>query len=160
MAPIPLPGGNTIRLGLAGGPLLVALLLGKLERTGRITWTIPISANLTLRQIGLLLFLAGVGTRAGYDFVQTLQNSGFRLLAAGAVITFAVTLVAMIAGHRLLRAPFDALMGMMAGIQTQPACLAFATNQTRSEAPNLAYAAVYPSATVAKIVLAQILASW
>jgi putative transport protein len=101
-----------------------------------------------------------VGTRAGYDFVQTLQNSGFRLLAAGAVITFAVTLVTMIVGHRLFRMPFDALMGMMSGIQTQPACLAFATNQTRSDAPNLAYAGVYPAATVAKIVLAQILASW
>ncbi len=160
MAPIPLPGGNTVRLGLAGGPLLVALILGNLEHTGRITWVIPISANLTLRQIGLLLFLAGVGTRAGYDFVQTLQTSGLRLLAAGAVITFSVTLVTMIVAHRFFRLPFDAVMGMMSGIQTQPAALAFANNQTRSDSPNIAYAGVYPAATVAKIVLAQILASW
>ncbi len=160
MAPIPLPGGNTIRLGLAGGPLLVSLILGNLERTGRITWVIPVSANLTLRQIGLLLFLAGVGTRAGYDFVQTLQTSGLRLLAAGAVITFTVTLAAMILGHRILKMPYDSLMGMISGIQTQPACLAFANNQTRSDTPNIAYASVYPAATVAKIVLAQILASW
>ncbi len=160
MAPIPLPGGNTVRLGLAGGPLLVALILGNLEHTGRITWVIPISANLTLRQIGLLLFLAGVGTRAGWDFVQTLQTSGLRLLLAGAVITFSVTLVTMIAAHRFFKMPFDAVMGMMSGIQTQPAALAFASNQTRSDTANIAYAGVYPAATIAKIVLAQILASW
>jgi len=83
--PIPLPGGHTVRLGLAGGPLLAALLLGHVERTGRISWVIPVSANLTLRQIGLLLFLAGVGTRAGYQFARTLAESGPALLAAGAL---------------------------------------------------------------------------
>ncbi len=160
MIPIPLPGGSTVRMGLAGGPLLAALVLGNVERTGRINWAIPISANLTLRQIGLLLFLAGVGTRAGWDFLQTLQTSGVRLVLAGAVITFTVTLVTMFAAHRYLKMPFESVMGMMSGIQTQPACLAFANNQTRSDAPNIAYASVYPAATVAKIVLAQILASW
>ena len=160
MMPIPLPGGNTVRLGLAGGPLLVALLLGKLERTGRITWVIPISANLTLRQIGLLLFLAGVGTRAGYEFVQTLRTSGVQLLLAGAVVTFAVTLLTLLIGHRLLKIPFDSLAGLVSGIQTQPACLAFAANQSKSDAPNLAYAGVYPAATIAKILLAQLLISW
>jgi putative transport protein len=160
MMPIPLPGGSTLRLGLAGGPLLVALFLGTRERTGRITWVMPVSANLTLRQIGLLLFLAGVGTRAGYDFVRTLQTSGARLVLAGAIVTFTVTLVTMVAGHRIFRIPFDALMGMMSGIQTQPAALAFANGKTRSDAVNIAYAGVYPAATVAKIVLAQILASW
>jgi putative transport protein len=158
MTPIPLPGGNTVRLGLAGGPLLVALLLGKLERTGRITWVIPISANLTLRQIGLLLFLAGVGTRAGYAFLQTLAANGIRMLAAGAVVTFAVTLVALLVGHKVLKIRYDFLMGLVSGIQTQPACLAFAANQFKSDAPNLAYAAVYPAATIAKILLAQLLA--
>jgi len=160
MIPIPLPGGSAVRLGLAGGPLLAALVLGNIERTGRINWAIPISANLTLRQIGLLLFLAGVGTRAGWDFLQTLQTSGVRLVLAGAAITFTVTLATMYAAHRYLKMPFDSVMGMMSGIQTQPACLAFANNQTRSDAANVAYASVYPAATVAKIVLAQILASW
>jgi putative transport protein len=160
MMPIPLPGGNTVRLGLAGGPLLVALLLGRLERTGRITWVIPISANLTLRQIGLLLFLAGVGTRAGYEFVQTLRTSGVQLLLAGAVVTFAVTLLTLLIGHKLLKIPFDSLAGLVSGIQTQPACLAFAANQSKSDAPNLAYAGVYPAATIAKILLAQLLISW
>ena len=160
MMPIPLPGGNSIRLGLAGGPLLMALALGKLERTGRITWAIPISANFTLRQIGLLLFLAGVGTRAGFDFVQTLRTSGPQLLLAGAVLTFSVTLATMLVGYKLLKIPFDALTGIVSGIQTQSACLAFATSQTRSDAPNIAYAGMYPVATIAKIILAQILVSW
>jgi len=157
MLPIPLPGGNTIRLGLAGGPLLVALVLGRLERTGRITWAIPISANLTLRQIGLLLFLAGVGTRAGYSFVTTMATSGPRLLLAGAGITFGVTLATLIVGHKALKIPFDSMTGLISGVQTQPACLAFAASQAKSETPNIAYAAVYPVATIAKIILAQIL---
>jgi putative transport protein len=159
MLPIPLPGGNTIRLGLAGGPLLVALVLGKLERTGRITWAIPISANLTLRQIGLLLFLSGVGTRAGYAFVTTMATTGPRLLLVGAIITFGVTLATLVVGYKLLKIPFDSMTGLISGVQTQPACLAFAAAQAKSETPNIAYAAVYPVATIVKIILAQILVS-
>jgi putative transport protein len=158
--PIPLPGGQTVKLGLAGGPLLVALVLGHWERTGGICWLIPVSANLTLRRIGLLLFLAGVGTRAGHQFGQTVGTSGAALVLGGAVITFGVTLATMIIGYRVLKIPYDAVMGLVSGIQTQPACLAYATEQTRSETPNVAYAAVYPAATVLKIVLAQVLAAW
>lgn len=159
MMPVPLPGGSVVRLGLAGGPLLVALALGKIERSGRITWVIPVSANLTLRQIGLLLFLAGVGTRAGYSFAGTLRTNGVQMLAAGAAVTFAVTLATLAVGHRFLRIPFESLMGLMSGIQTQPACLAYAGNLSKSEAPNLAYAGVYPAAMIAKIILAQLLIS-
>ena len=90
MIPVPLPNGATLKLGYAGGPLLVALLLGKLGRTGRINWVVPASANLSLRQIGLLLFLGGVGTRAGWEFVRTLQSNGLPTLLAGAAITIAV----------------------------------------------------------------------
>ncbi|MGE5570898.1 MAG: aspartate:alanine exchanger family transporter [Rhodospirillales bacterium] len=160
MAPIPLPGGSIIRLGYAGGPLLVALALGKLERTGRITWVIPTSANLTLRQIGLVLFLAGIGTRAGYDFVQTLRTDGPQLLAAGAAITFTVAIASLLLGRRLLKLPYDALMGLVSGVHTQTASLSFAADHTRSDAPNIAYAGVYPLATIVKIVLAQLLATW
>jgi putative transport protein len=156
LAPIPLPG-QTIRLGFAGGPLLVALVLGKLERTGRITWIMPLHSNLTLRQIGLLFFLAGVGIRAGYSFAQTLRQNGLQMLLAGAAITFAVTLVSLLVGYKLLKIPFASLMGLVSGIQTQPACLAYATREANSDAPNLAYAAVYPIATIAKIILAQLL---
>jgi len=117
LVPIPLPGEN-IRLGFAGGPLLVALILGKLERTGRITWIMPLHSNLTLRQIGLLFFLAGVGIRAGYSFAQTLRQNGLQMLLAGAAITLAVTVVSLVVGYKLLKIPFASLMGLVAGIQT------------------------------------------
>jgi putative transport protein len=159
MLPIPLPGGTTITLGLAGGPLLVALVLGKLERSGRVTWIMPAPASLSLRQIGLLLFLAGVGVKAGYSFAGTMRSNGVQMLAAGAVITFGVTMCTIFIGHRILKIPFDALMGLASGVQTQPACLAYATGLTRSDAPNIAYAGVYPAAMIAKIILAQLLVS-
>ncbi len=156
LVPIPLPGG-TIRLGFAGGPLLIALVLGKLERTGRITWTIPLHTNLTLRQIGLLFFLAGVGIRAGYSFAQTLRQNGPAMLLAGAAVTLVITQVSLVVGYKCLKIPFASLMGLVSGIQTQPACLAYATREANSDAPNLSYAAVYPVTTIAKIILAQLL---
>jgi putative transport protein len=158
MLPIPVPGGTTIRLGLAGGPLLVALVLGKIERTGQIAWVMPVSANLTLRQIGLLLFLAGVGTKAGFAFVETMRINGLMLLAAGAVVTFFVAGSTLLVGYKLLNIPMDSLLGLVAGLQTQPACLAFAGNLSKSDNTNLAYASIYPAAMIAKIILAQLLA--
>ena len=157
MLPISIPGGSTVRLGLAGGPLLVALILGKLERTGQIAWVIPASANYTLRQIGLLLFLAGVGTRAGFAFVMTLRNNGLPLLALGAAITFATTVLTLGIGYKIFKIPFDSLLGLVSGLQTQPACLAFASNLSKSEDTAVAYASIYPAAMIAKIVLAQLL---
>jgi len=157
LLPIPLGGGSTVRLGLAGGTLLVALVFGRLERVGGISWVMPLPANLTLRQIGLLLFLAGVGTRAGYSFLDTLRHNGVQLLFAGAVVTFVATLATLIVGRRLLGTPFDSLLGLASGVQTQPACLAYADAAARSDAPSVAYAAVYPTAMIVKILLAQLL---
>jgi putative transport protein len=142
---------------MAGGPLLVSLVLGRLERTGRISWTMPLSANLTLRHIGLLLFLAGVGIRAGYSFATTLRANGLQLLVIGGIVTFALSFVCLIIGYKLLKIPFDSLMGMLSGIQTQPACLAYATREANSDVPNMAYAAVYPIAMITKIIMAQFL---
>jgi putative transport protein len=156
LVPIPLPGG-TLRLGFAGGPLVVALILGKLERTGRLTWIMPLHSNLTLRQIGLVFFLAGVGIRAGYSFAQILRQNGLAMLLAGAAVTLVVTQVSLIVGYKLLKIPFASLMGLVSGIQTQPACLAYATREANSDAPDLAYAAVFPVALIAKIIVAQLL---
>lgn len=158
MIPIPLPGGVSFTLGFAGGPLLVALFLGARERTGPIVWSLPYSANLTLRQVGLTLFLAGVGTRSGYSFVSTFaQGGGLAVFLAGTLIT-CVTAVAMLyVGHKLLKIPMGLLSGMLAGTQTQPALLGFAAEQARSDLPNIGYATVYPVATIAKIVAAQLL---
>ena len=158
VAPIPMPGGITLRLGLAGGPLLVGLVLGARGFTGKLVWTLPYSANMTLRQMGLILFLAGIGTQAGYAFVQTLASAeGVLLFGAGALITLLTTLLTIGLGHYVLRMPFQLLLGTAAAVATQPAVLAYAAEQTRNDLPNLAYATVYPTAILSKIVWAQLL---
>jgi putative transport protein len=121
-------------------------------------WNIPYSANLTLRQIGLVLFLAGVGTRSGYAFVSTFtQSGGIALFGAGAGITCGIAFMTLWIGHKLLRIPMSLLIGMLAGLQTQPAVLAFALEQTKNDAPNIGYTTVYPMAMITKILLAQAL---
>lgn len=158
MVPLPLPGGVVLRLGLAGGPLIVALILGALERTGPLVWNLPYSANLTLRQLGLILFLAGIGTRSGYTFVDTLsQGGGALIFLAGTVITTIVALLMLWIGHRLLQIPMGLLTGMVAGLQTQPAVLGYALEQSGDELPNVGYSAVYPIALITKILFAQLL---
>jgi putative transport protein len=153
-----MPGGITFRLGLAGGPLLVSLVLGKLGRTGPMVWVLPYNANLTLRQLGLLLFLAGIGTRAGYGFASYLATGqGLPLLLAGAAVTTTTAVAMLLTGHLLFRIPFPTLTGMLGGLQTQPAVLAFALEQSEDEAPNVGYATVYPTATVMKVLIAQAL---
>jgi putative transport protein len=156
--PIPLPGGVTLKLGFAGGPLIVALILGALGRTGPMVWSMPYSANLTLRQVGLLFFLAGVGTRAGYAFVTTFtQSGGLAIFAAGAILTCVTALTMLWVGHKLLKIPMGLLIGMLAGLQTQPAVLGFALEQTGNDLPNIGYATVYPVAMITKILFAQLL---
>ncbi|MGE5673157.1 MAG: aspartate:alanine exchanger family transporter [Mycobacterium leprae] len=151
-------GGVTFKLGIAGGPLIVALVLGNLTRTGPIVWCLPYSANLMLRQLGLVLFLAGIGTRAGYDFFATLsQSSGLALLGGAALIALVVAVATLWIGYRLLRIPFGLLTGMLAALQTQPATLGFALEQADNELPNIGYTTVYPAAMVVKILVAQLL---
>ena len=159
MIPIPLGGGLTFKLGFAGGPLVVGLLLGRLERTGPIIWGMPFNANLVLRQIGLVFFLAAIGTRAGTGFAATFASGGLSIIIAGALLTTCVTIAAILLGYRYLKLPFSAVMGMMSGIQTQPACLAYANERTNSEMPNTWYATVYPASMIAKIILAQVIVS-
>lgn len=158
MIPVPLPGGAEFRLGVAGGPLVAALILGARERTGPLVWNIPYSANLTLRQIGLVLFLAGVGTRSGYAFASTFsQSGGILIFAAGALITCGVALATLWIGYKLLNIPMSLLIGMLAGLQTQPAVLGFSLEQTKNDLPNIGYTTVYPMAMIVKILLAQAL---
>ena len=155
--PIPLPGGQRVTLGFAGGPLVVALILGRLGRTGPIVWTMPPNANLTMRQLGILFFLAGVGTRAGGSFLHTVQNQGLALLLVGAGVTLLSSLLIVFLAYRVFRYDMVSTFGMLAGIHTQPAALAFANTHTGSDHPNVSYAAVYPVALIAKIIVAQIL---
>ena len=158
MLPIPLPGGVTLRLGIAGGPLIVALLFGALGRTGPFVWTIPYGANMSIRQVGLVLFLAGVGTRAGYSFASTLtQGSGLLIFAGGAIITCLTAVATLWLGYKVLKIPMGMLVGILSGLQTQPALLGFGLEQSKDEMPNIGYAIVYPVAMILKILLAQVL---
>ena len=157
LIPIPLPGGLTIKLGIAGGALIVALVLGALQRTGPIVWNIPYSANLTLRQAGLILFLAGIGTQAGYAFVSTLQQGGgLQMLLAGALITCATAVLTIVLAYRVFKLPYGLVAGLLSGLQTQPALLGFAIEQEGSDVPNAGYATVFPVAMISKIILAQL----
>lgn len=161
MIPIPLPGGITLKLGIAGGPLIVALLLGTINRVGKIVFVMPYSANHTVRQLGLVLFLAGVGTRSGYAFIETISNSneGLTFFMVGTWITLSVAFFFLFIGHRSMKIPFPRLAGMLSGVQTQPAVLAFVNEQSKSEQPNIGYSSVFPIATLAKIIFAQVLLS-
>jgi putative transport protein len=156
LIPIPLPGGLTFKLGIAGGPLMVALILGAMQRTGPVVWHIPFSANLTLRQAGLVMFLAGIGTQAGYAFVSTLrQGGGVQMLLAGALITCSAAVVAVVIAYRVFGMPYGLVAGLLSGLQTQPALLGFAIEQEGNDVPNVGYTAVFPVAMICKIVLAQ-----
>jgi len=156
LVPLPLPGGGVVRLGPAGGPLVMGMVLGALGRTGPVVWQLPYSASLTLRQLGLAVFLAGVGLRAGGPFVHTLlAPGGAALLAAGAAVTLSTAALALLTSRAVLRAPAAAALGLAAGVHTQPAALAAAEAGTSDGSPSVGYAGVSPVATVAKILLGQ-----
>lgn len=154
----PLPGGTTFQLGVAGGSLLVGLLLGALGRTRRLLWTIPYSANLTLRQFGLALFLAGVGLRSGSKFAAQIGSlQGLLMFLGGAALTGLIAALTLWIGHRLLKIPYSIAIGVLSGLQTHPAVLGYASERTGNEAPEIGYASVYPVAMIAKIILAQVI---
>jgi putative transport protein len=158
LIPFPLPGGGTLHLGSAGGPLLVALVLGAVGRTGPIVWQIPYSANLTLRQLGMVLFLAGIGTRAGEAFGSAIGDpSSLVVIGAGALLTLSVSFMTLLVAHRILKLAYGQSMGLLAGLQTQPAVLAYANERTRNDLSNRGYTTVYPLAMIAKIIIAQTL---
>lgn len=159
LIPFPLPGGLTVRLGLAGGPLVVAMLLGALGRTGPFVWGIPYGVSLTLRELGLLLFFAGIGTRSGYASWAALHDpSTLAVVTVGAAVTAATAATILLAGRYLFAVPEGLLEGMIAGVHTQPAALSAALERRLDDTPNVGYAAVFPLATVLKLIMAQLIA--
>jgi putative transport protein len=160
LIPIPVPGVGTIRLGLAGGPLVVALVLGWLGRTGPVIWHMPASANLVLRNFGLSVFLAKVGIDSGTPFVEQVRHSGFEFVFAGMVVLLAVVLVILLVGYFLLKMNFDDLLGIASGATGNPAVLAYANSLAPTGKPDLYYAIIFPGVgTIAKIIAVQILAA-
>lgn len=155
MVNITLPGGYSFSLGFAGGPLIVALLLGQLRRTGPIVWTLPYGANLTLRQVGLIFLLAGIGIRSGQTFYQTLQTElGYQVFLAGGVIAIVSTLATLLIGYKMLKIPFSFLGGM---VGSQPAVLDFAVEQAGNKYPIIGYTRMLPVVLIGKILAVQIL---
>jgi putative transport protein len=157
MIPLPLPTGGSLKLGFAGGPLLIAILLGRLGRTGPVIWTMPINTGLTIRQLGIYLFMAGIGIRAGGSFLVVLQNDGWKLLLLGATATLVTAFLTIILGRLFLKLETIPLLGLMSGIQGQPACLAFAETLAENRAPNIYYATIQPVSMLTKIILVQVL---
>jgi putative transport protein len=158
LIPIPLfVVESTFKLGFAGGPLIVALILGHIGYTGNIRWRIPVSANLTLREVGLLLFLAGVGLKAGNGYLESVFLYGSTIIISGAIITFTIALTTLYIANRICKVPFDYCMGLVAGIHTQAPCLAYIATLTNSDKPRFAYSSVFPLATITKIIIAQLL---
>jgi len=153
---VPLPGGGSFSLGLAGGSLVAALVLGRLGRIGPLSWHHPLSANLTLRNFGLTLFLAAVGIGAGAPFVDTVSKTGFTLLAIGAAILIGAVLVVMLLGHYVFRLSTDDLFGVVSGTTGNAAILVYANRALPSDRIDVAYAIIFPSMTILKIISVQV----
>jgi putative transport protein len=157
--PLAIPGiHSTVRLGLAGGPLIVAIVLAQLGSVGSVIWYMPPASNRMLRDFGLAIFLACVGLQAGAGFIQRAATAnGVAMLVCGAVITILPVLVIGCIARMYLRENFITLAGWVAGTMGNSTTLLFANELTQSEAPSLAYAAVTPLATLVPILLAQFL---
>ncbi|VTU06794.1 transporter [Actinobacillus indolicus] len=159
--PIYIPGFPVaLKLGLAGGPLVVALILARIGSVGKLYWFMPPSANLALREIGIVLFLAVVGWKAGGNFVNTLlSNEGLSWIFYGALITFIPLIITAVVARIYGKLNYLSLCGLLAGSMTDPPALAFAnTIKENNGAAALSYATVYPLVMFCRIILPQILA--
>jgi putative transport protein len=156
LIPIPIPGVGNVTLGIGGGPLIVALILGKLRRTGPMLWTMPLPANIVLRNFGLAMFLATVGVNAGQPFVRTVAESGFTMLFIGAAVLLTTVAIVLLVGHYVMRIPYDDLVGVASGATGNPAILVYSTKMAPTERPDIGYAMIFPSMTLVKVIAVQI----
>src|SRR5262245_29088314 len=156
LIPIPVPGVGTVTLGIAGGPLIVALIVGKLRRTGPLLWVMPLPANIVLRNFGLAMFLAAVGINAGQPFVRTVTESGFSMLFIGMAVLLTTVLIVLLVGHYVMKIPYDDLIGVASGATGKPALLAYSTRMAPTERPDIGYAMIFPSMTIVKVIAVQI----
>ena len=148
-----------VRLGLAGGPLIMAILLSHLGRLGPMVMHMPINANRALRELGIILFLANVGLLSGEQFAATVFSvQGLQWMLLGSLVTLLPLLVIGSLAYRWHRLNFMSLCGLLSGGMTDPPALAFATSMARCDSPAVAYAAVYPLTMLLRIVAAHIIA--
>ncbi|NNC82062.1 MAG: hypothetical protein HKN79_00655, partial [Flavobacteriales bacterium] len=144
----------SFKLGYAGGPLIVGLILGGIRKTGKVLWTLPYSANVTLQQIGLILLLATLGIRSGGALVASLSMDSLWIVIASGIISLSTALTILFFGYRILKRPFGLLMGMVAN---QPAILDFGIEKANNRLPMYGFTVMFPIALILKIVIAQIL---
>jgi putative transport protein len=157
--PLFIPGmPMPVKLGLAGGPLVVAILLGRFGfRLKLITYTTQ-SANLMLREIGITLFLASVGLASGGKFVETVvTGNGLLWIACGFIITTLPLLIVGTFGRKVMKLNYFTLMGLLSGSMTDPPALAYSNAYSGNDAPAIAYSTVYPLTMFLRVILAQIL---
>lgn len=156
--PIPIPGVEIpVKLGLAGGPLVVAILIGAFGYRFKINTYTSTSANLLLREVGLILFLSSVGIQAGAKFLDTvLQGDGVHFIWMGFLITVLPILIMGFIGRKICRINYFTLMGLIAGSNTDPPALAFANSTAGNNAPAVGYSTVYPLSMFLRILMAQL----
>ncbi|PTY02249.1 YidE/YbjL duplication [Verrucomicrobia bacterium LW23] len=159
--PFPLPGAATLSVGLAG-VLIVALLLGHFRRTGPLNWTIPFSANLVIRNLGLTLFLAQVGMASGPKFAATVTetSSGLVMMGLGVLVLLAFVAPILVLGLYVFRLPFDEVAGIICGTCGNPAILAYANKLSPSERLDTIFAVIFPSMTIIKILFVDVAPSF
>ncbi len=157
--PIAFPGMPTpLKLGLAGGPLVVAILIGRFGHKFHLVTYTTISANLMLREIGIVLFLASVGIDAGSNFVQTVvEGDGLLYVGCGFLITTIPLLIIGAIARLYYKVNYFTLMGLIAGSNTDPPALAYANQVTNSDAPAVGYSTVYPLAMFLRILTGQMI---
>jgi putative transport protein len=155
--PIAIPGlPAPAKLGLAGGPLIIALILGHKGRIGKLDFYMTPGANLFIRELGIVLFLACVGLSAGKNFVQTVAEGGYMWMVYGALITLVPLLIIGVIA-RMLKLNYLSICGLLAGSMTDPPALEFANSISPVQAQSTAYATVYPLVMFLRVLLAQVL---
>jgi putative transport protein len=146
-------------MGIAGGPLILAILLSRIGRIGPLVWYMPLNANLAFRELGIALFLACVGLKAGEKFFATaFTTQGLHWLLCGLAITVLPILLVGLTARLVFKMNFTAISGLLAGSMTDPPALAFANAISKSDAPSVIYATVYPLTMLLRVVAVQILA--
>lgn len=157
--PIAIPGlSSPVKLGLAGGPLIVAIILSRLGNVGPLLWYMPISANFALREVGIVLFLAAVGINSGAGFFERAASmEGLRWVTMGACITLLPLLIVGLIARAFYKVNYLSLCGLLAGSMTDPPALAFAGAMTGSDAPSVSYATVYPLVMLLRVLTGQLI---
>ena len=156
--PFAVPGMPVpLKLGLAGGPLIVAILLGRFGHKMHLTTYTSTSANLMLREVGICLFLASVGISAGGEFVKTIMEGGLMWVLWGFLITIIPLLIVGSVARGYYKLNYYTLMGLMAGACTDPPALAYSNKVANNDAPSVAYTTVYPLTMFLRILTAQVL---